>query len=210
MRRLLYALGAVGCAATRAEAHGFGQRYDLPIPLWLYIGAAALTVTISCAMLALFVRAAPQGRAGASIDLLRFRAGRALAAPPCLATLRLIAVLLYLLVVVAGFFGNQNPFRNLAPIAVWAAWWVGMAYVSALVGDAWKIANPLETIFVFAERLYERWRPQRRLSRAARLPPWVQVWPSVVLFLAFLWMEMVWEENDHRSEERRVGKECRL
>lgn len=30
--------------ASPAHGHGFGQRYDLPIPLWLYLTGAGLTV----------------------------------------------------------------------------------------------------------------------------------------------------------------------
>ena len=32
---------------TAALAHGFGERYDLPIPLYLYVIGGGLTVTIS-------------------------------------------------------------------------------------------------------------------------------------------------------------------
>jgi len=39
-----------------AFAHGFGQRYDLPLPLALYACGAALTIVVSCVMFALPVR----------------------------------------------------------------------------------------------------------------------------------------------------------
>ena len=197
MIRSRYLAGVAAWSATCAEAHGFGQRYDLPIPLSLYLLGAGSTIVVSCVMLVLYVKAARHEHTYALVDLLRYRIGRAFVAIPVLATVRLAAVFIYFLVVGAGLFGNQNPFRNLAPIAVWAAWWVGMAYVSALVGDAWKIANPLDTIFAFAERLHARLRPGKHLSRDFRIPPWVGAWPCVVLFLVFLWMEMVWEESDH-------------
>ena len=29
------------------------------------------------------------------------------------------------LIVSAGLFGNQNTFKNIAPVAVWVIWWVG-------------------------------------------------------------------------------------
>ena len=48
---------ALACAlliAGPALAHGFGQRYSLPIPLWLYLTGAGLAVAASFALIALF------------------------------------------------------------------------------------------------------------------------------------------------------------
>ena len=181
--------------APAAHAHGFGQRYDLPIPLALYVCGAALTVVVSCVMFALFLRAAPKEGGFPRLDLLATRAGRALASPPVLAAIRLVAVGLYLLLLAAGFFGKQAAFRNIVPVAVWALWWVGLAYFSALVGDLWKIANPLETCFAAAERLHARLRGRKL---ALDLPPTraMEAWPAVALYLAFLWLEVAWDGSD--------------
>ena len=37
------------------EAHAFAQRYDLPIPLWLYLLAAGLTVFVSFFVIVIFL-----------------------------------------------------------------------------------------------------------------------------------------------------------
>ncbi len=186
----------VCAAAATAQAHGFGQRYDLPLPLALYICGAALTVIVSCAMLVVFVRAAPKDRSFPHVDVLAYRPMRLLASPQVLAGIRLAAVAVYLLLLAAGFLGNQSPFRNIVPIAVWALWWVGLTYFSALIGDLWRIANPLETLFAAAKRAYARLRGGKQLSLALVIPPWIEAWPAVVLYLAFLWMEMVWDGSD--------------
>jgi len=58
-RRTKAAVSVLLCAlvtAGQAQAHGFGARYDLPIPLSLYLAGAGLTVALSFAMLALFMR----------------------------------------------------------------------------------------------------------------------------------------------------------
>ncbi|MEP7068491.1 MAG: hypothetical protein ABI789_04585 [Usitatibacter sp.] len=190
------AIGAACAAVTAAFAHGFGQRYDLPLPLSLYLVGAALTVAVSCVMLVAFVRAAPKDGRFPHIDLLAHAPARALASTPVLAAVRLAGVALFVLVIVAGFAGNPSPFRNIVPITVWALWWVGLAYFSALIGDVWKVANPLDTLFAAAERAYSRLRGGKRLCLEWTAPPWLQAWPAVVLYLAFLWMEMVWEGSD--------------
>jgi len=180
-----------------ARAHGFGQRYDLPIPLSLYLAGAALTVVLSCLVLALWVRAGPTSDRAWNIDLLRWPLGRALASRPTIAVLRLLVAALFSLVIVAGLCGAQSPFRNIAPVMIWAVWWVGMSYVSALVGDVWAIVNPLDTIFRSAATLRSKWRSGKPLGPRWHFPQRVGVWPAVALFLAFLWMEMAWEGSDH-------------
>lgn len=198
-RRIAFSGFASAAAAisASAQAHGFGQRYDLPIPLSLYIGGAAITVAISCVMLVLFVRAAPAGGIAATLDLRRSTLGRALVASPVLAGLRIVGVALYVLVVVAGLFGTQSPLKNITPVAIWALWWVGMGYVSALFGDVWKLVNPIDSIFMAVERLHSRWRPGKSFGPGWVLAEWVGVWPAVGLFVVFLWMEIAWEESDH-------------
>ena len=194
LRRL--GVGVLCTASAQAQAHGFGQRYDLPLPLSLYLCGAALTVLVSCLMLVWLVRDAPKDRSYPSLDLLAHGPTRWLASPPMVAAIRLAAVALYLLLLAAGFFGNQSPFRNVVPIAIWAIWWVGTAYFSALIGDLWRVANPLETLFAAAERAYFRMRGGKPLSLGLAAPPWLAAWPAVALYLVFLWMELAWDGSD--------------
>ena len=190
------AIALLCAAAARSEAHGFGQRYDLPIPLGFYVVGAALIVAVSCVMLVLFVRPAPKEQLFPRLDLLAYRPMRFLASPAVIAILRFVAVAALALIVAAGLFGNQSPFRNIAPITVWALWWVGMAYFSALIGDLWRVVNPLETLYAAAERTYSRLRGGKQLGRNLVLPSSIEIWPVVVLYLVFLWMEMAWEGSD--------------
>src|SRR5262249_39670165 len=83
-----------------------------------------------------------RGRAGAPcppLVLLRLPLGRALAHPLALAVLRIVSVALFVALIAAGLFGNQDSYRNLALAFVWIVWWVGFAYLSALVGDLWAL-----------------------------------------------------------------------
>jgi hypothetical protein len=188
----LYSLVAI----PRAQAHGFGARYDLPIPLSLYLTGAGLTVALSFVMLALFMRSAPASDSYWRFNLTRTIWGRLLGAPVALLACRTIAVALFLLVMTAGFFGIQSPLKNIAPVMVWAIWWVGMAYISALLGNLWALVNPLDALFSWAEALCARIRPGCKLSLGLRYPDALGAWPAVVLFLAFVWMELVWEHSD--------------
>ena len=104
---------------------------------------------------------------------------------------KLIVLVLFLATLYAGLFGSQDPYRNLAPTLVWIIGWVGLAYVSALIGDVWAVINPWRTLFDAADRLY-RQGTGRRFSLNWPYPPALGAWPAVVLLLAFSWTELVY------------------
>src|SRR5437660_12035192 len=85
----------------QTQAHGFGARYDLPIPLSLYLTGAGLTVALSFVMLAVFMRSAPASDAYWRFNLTRTAWGRLLAAPGVLLACRAFAVVLFLLLMAA-------------------------------------------------------------------------------------------------------------
>ena len=173
-------------APGTALAHGFGQRYDLPVPLWLWAAAAAAAVILSFAIIGLFVTASPGVRGYWRLNLLRFPLARRLASRRVRLAARLVSVGMLVLTLVASLAGDQSPTRNLAPTAVWVAWWVGFAYLSALVGNLWAVVNPWSAIFGWGESLLGSGRTTRRY------PDWLGVWPAVALFAAFAWVELVY------------------
>ncbi len=68
-------------ASTPACAHGFGQRYELPLPLGLYLFGAAAVVALSFVVFALFVRR-PAAAAVARTWTVRAAAARPDRRPP--------------------------------------------------------------------------------------------------------------------------------
>ena len=166
-----------------ALAHGFGQRFDLPLPLWMFLVGAGATVAVTFALLARQRHAAARTPGQAFTLIERIPLATALAF-----FLRSFVLAMYVLVIVAGYLGVQNPVKNIAPAMVWAIWWVGMAYVSALLGDLWALVNPLDTLF--------RWVFGERVARLA-WPAWAGVWPATLLFFAFINLELNWDGSEH-------------
>jgi len=179
-------------AATPAGAHGFGQRYDLPLPLSLYLLGTAAAVLFSFVVVGLFVRHAPQPRGYPHVDLLAHRLDRLIASPGLTVSIKLVSFVLFVVAVLAGFFGNQNPYQNIAPTLVWIIGWVGLAYVSAFMGNLWALINPWRTLFDGAEALYRHAGRGRDLSLHLAYPEALGVWPAFVLLLAFSWIELVY------------------
>jgi hypothetical protein len=186
-------LAAASCSAlaTPAAAHGFGQRYELPVPLSLYLFGAAAAVGLSFAVFGLFVRRTHVAASRTRFDLLATAPGRAVTHPAVLFTLRAAVLGLFLVVVLAGLIGAANPYRNIAPTLVWIVWWVGFAYVQAFAGDLWRLVNPWRTAYDAADWLYRRLGSGKALTLRLRYPAGLGAWPACLLLLAFSWLELV-------------------
>ena len=188
-------LAAVALSPATAYAHGFGERYDLPVPLWLYVTGAGAAVALSFVVIGVFMRGDAGDRPYPRFNLLRWRVFRLLSHPIALLVPRLASVGLFLLVVIGGLVGEQEPTDNLAPVLVWILWWVGLAYVSALVGNVWAIINPWKIIYGWAEWVFAALTGGKDLSMGYQYPRKLGVWPALVLFWAFAWIELVYVDS---------------
>ena len=178
--------------ARPALAHGFGQRYDLPVPLWLYLYGAASAVLLSFVVFGLFVGERGAVRDYPRLNLLRFRVFRTtLASRAFVSGLRVFSVALFALVVLTGLFGDQTPTLNLAPTVVWVIWWVGFSLFTALVGNLWALINPLKVVFEWADNLARRLGVDEGLEGDAAYPVRWDAWPALALFFVFVWVELV-------------------
>jgi hypothetical protein len=193
---ILAALALAASLTGQARAHGLAERYNPPIPLWLYVWGAGVVVILSFALLSVFSRRPRDVRTYPRINLLRWPPGRALAHPAILLSLRSLSVAIFFVVVAAGLVGQQSPFKNIAPVMVWVIGWVGLSLASALLGDLWALVNPWKILFAWAERVYTMLRPGRMLEALARWPDRLGVWPAAALFLVFAWLELVWTGRD--------------
>ena len=176
---------------TAAMAHGFAKRYDLPIPLWLYLSGAGATVAVSFVLLAVFARDRPAAGTRRPPYILFPAAGRFLSCPWVVVPLKALSASMLFLIIVAGFIGNEDPYRNIGPTFVWVIWWVGMMFVNTFVGDAWAVVNPWNAVFAGAERLARIFKPNARLGLDRPYPARFGVWPAVALFIAFAWLGLI-------------------
>jgi hypothetical protein len=179
---------ALAGIATPALAHGFGQRYDLPLPLPLYLFGAAAVVALSFVVFSLFGFARRAAGSAPRAELV-FTPSSRLAAGVVL-LLRLLGGGVFLITVLAGLIGDPNPYRNIAPTLVWIIGWVGLIYLSAFIGDVWTLLNPWRTLFDAADWLYRR-AFGRALGWHLPYPRWLGTWPACVLLLAFAWIELI-------------------
>ena len=132
------------------SAHGFGQLYNLPVPLWLYGWAAAATLILSFVVAALFLSATPRSGGPASLDLRGrpwLEALRSLVTP-----LRGLALFVLLLCLATGYLGHRDPLRNFSLTFFWVIFVLLFTYLTVLVGNFYAALNPWHTLAALAER----------------------------------------------------------
>ena len=149
-------------------------------------------VALSFVVFALFVRRAHVAKVRSRHDLLASALVGWIAHPVVVWSIRLAALALFVVTILAGLFGVQNPYRNIAPTLVWIVWWVGLVYVQAFVGDIWSFINPWRTIYDVADQCCRRVARGRELSLRLPYPQALGAWPACLLLLAFAWIELIY------------------
>ncbi len=173
--------------ALPAHAHGFGERYDLPLPLSLFVIAGAAAVALSFIVAAVFLRGDAAHREYPRINLLRAPLlGTVLASPWLASSLQLLSIILTVYVILGALIGSERAALNPAPAAVYVAFWVGLSFFTALFGNLWALVNPWAAAWRFAEQI-----AGRPLGARRRYPARLRQWPAVLVFAGFAILETV-------------------
>lgn len=162
-----------------AGAHSFGRLYNLPVPLWMYLYGAAAALLTSFLLLAFFLGSPVAGREA--------RSTRALVVPGVLArrglcVLRCASVALLLLCIATGLLGTRSQYANFNMTFFWIVFVLLFAYLTALVGDVFRLISPWR---VLSDQLPMRWRQGRWQYPAS----W-SYWPAFLLYLGFIVVEL--------------------
>jgi len=164
-------------------AHGIVGRADLPIPEALFGAAAAAVLVVSFLALA----------AGWSEPRLEHFAERPLFRIPLAAEVLAgaIGVAVFALVVYAGLAGTDSQQDNLAPTAVYVGFWVGVPFLSLLIGDWFRLFNPWRALGRATGRLAGR-LSHDEATEVFPYPDRLGHWPAAAGILAFVICELCW------------------
>ena len=185
------AVAAVLMSAGPAAAHAFGARYDLPLPLGFYLGAAGLAVVASFLGAVAFLRTGHAGRVTFDMPI-----------PPRIAAavhraLIIVGLATITVVLATAFLGPAQAMRNFATITVWVLWWVGFLLLSGLAVELWPGVDP----FRGAYRLICQFAGRNPEVGAFVLPRQAG-WLAPAGLLAIAWVELV---SDWSEDPRALG-----
>jgi hypothetical protein len=167
----------------RVLAHAFGPRYDLPIPLYLFVVGGALVV-IASFVLVLNTgskRAAPEREAEAT-DGSYLRGLH-----PVWGWL---SVLWLAFICWGGFIGSQEQPENLVTTWMWIVIWIAIPLSVAIIGDWTQPANP----FAFLAKLVDSGRLRAAVLGGPEPLNWPEAvgwWPAAVLFFGAACAELI-------------------
>jgi hypothetical protein len=177
-------------------AHAFGKRYDLPVPLYLFVlGGAAVVFVSFLVVLPTQVALAGGPTLGDGIHRFRPRATAAAAA---------FVVLVGL--IVAGLIGSHEVAENIVPTAFWLVIWIAVPITVGLVGDWTRSVNP----FIPLSYAIDRPAVRRVLLGGAKLewPDWLGWWPATLLFFAVSCGELIFNTTATLPQATALGLLC--
>lgn len=163
-------------------AHAFGARYDLPVPLWLFVIGGAAVVFVSF-LLVLPTAVRPAAAAGPQLGE---RAAAARRAP-------IRSILAWVVVAglaVIGWIGSQAIPENLLPTAFWLIIWIAVPISCGLIGDWTQPVNPFAAVARLLDRDGVR-HPLVGTTQRFNWPARLGFWPAVALFFAVACGELV-------------------
>ena len=160
-------------------AHGVVKRASLPIPEWLFGWAAAIVLIVSFLALAVLW---PKPRLE-KVEWKPIPGGAFFGSKAVETVCQVIGVVLFVLVVLAGYLGPESS-DNFATVFVFIIFWVGLVFLSVLLGDVFKAFNPWRAMGRVIDRVRGKEGSRPYPERLGR-------WPAAAGILAFAWVELV-------------------
>jgi len=153
------------------SAHAFGALYTLPLPFWLYSYGAAAALIISFLLIGFFTREGkefPYPKINISINHW------------IVFLFQVLVLTLFIITILAGFFGIQSPVSNFAPNFFWIIFLLGFTYLSGLFGNFWDKLNPWKIIFF-----------PFKFKPLLNYPKSLGYLPALIFYFILIWLEIL-------------------
>jgi hypothetical protein len=162
----------------------------LPLPFFI-CGIAALFAVSVVGFAAAGTRRAPVG-GSRTFDVLRVPVvGALLRWRPFRFILQVVFAGVFLLIIAAGLFGDQQPGSNAATVFTWTYWWILLTLFAMFLGKAWCYVCPWDAVSGWLQRLSPWGRPRWALSANLRWPKVLRnLYPAAALFVGLTWLEL--------------------
>ena len=186
-----------GISVLSVLAHIYLEPFTPPLPLIFCLIGAAATILVTFALAGIFSARSNLYLRSKSfrVNLANLEIAKVLFSKTTMTAFRLIGVFVFILMLYACFQGNANPIYNIAPTFIWVILWVGLAYISAFIGDLWVLINPWYSIFHWGEKLLSIWNPSKSIKPLFTYPERLGATPALIIFFAFAWAENVYHDS---------------
>ena len=178
--------------AFASDPAGYFMHSMWGIPSWLYAVSVGLILVLSFGLFEVVARRTRERPPEpARSNLFRIPGLQRLVRWPgfrfvCQATF----VAIFLLVILAGLYGDQLASRNIAPLLTWTLWWGGLVLLILFAGKAWCYVCPWDTLANWTERLVF-WRRKQGVGLGISWPkPLRNIAVATVLFVGLTWLEL--------------------
>lgn len=165
-------------------AHAFGQLYALPIPVWLYIFGGGITLIISFAIIGLFINAKKTRIFDQSFDISSFFFVKLIHTTVFKKSIQVVSLVIWTIVIVAGFIGDQTPTNNLTPLFFWIFFLLGGIYLAVCVGNFWRQMSPIQIVYTTMQK-YIKITPLRTY------PEKLGYIPALIWYYLLVWIELL-------------------
>ncbi len=185
VRILLIAFAALSMPRF-AGAHAFGQLYNLPVPFWLYLYGAAAALLVSFFLIG-YLFSGTESRVHKVRDISPSRFARFFLHRYTQKFFRHAGVFFLALTLASGIIGANAFSQNFNMTFFWIVFWLGMTYMVAIFGNAWAAINPWKTLYM----IYQSLPPRKEYAPVLKYPSWLGVYPALILYVGFIWLELV-------------------
>jgi hypothetical protein len=163
-------------------AHAFGVRYELPLPLWLFVAGGAGVVFLSF----LLIKPAPVKKPAQQPDVVTTRPPKTWPA--------FVSTVLFVALVLCGLAGSQEVSENILPTLFWLVFWIAVPLSCGILGNWTGRLN----LFAIVSQLSDRPNLRKAIlgSRPAmRWPSRLGWWPAAVLYFVLACGELIFNQT---------------
>ena len=165
------------------------------IPDWLYYASIVIVMLVSFILLETMHRKpgkkASNGRL--KFELTRFKPVKYFFRSRAIQLFfQLSFVFLFGVVLFAGFYGDRNPGRNIAPTLTWNIWWVGLIFVILFFGKMFCYACPWDAVTSWLRRMsFLKIKNKEVFNLGLKWPRYLKnIYPAMIFFIALTWIEL--------------------
>ena len=185
--------------AQHGHPHGFGERYDLPVPMSWVIACACLVIAFTFLISAM-------GSASPMLNRLFSSAyTKSFDMEPdkrTSLTYRLMATcssFLLLLCFTTATWGSQDALMNFSPTFIWIIWWIGCSISVVLFGNFWPFIDPWRNLYEFIGFLGNRLHLPHVVQHTSAnqrskffYPSFLGLWLGVIGLLTWCGLEIIY------------------